>query len=205
MRSLGERLHLLRKALINLRCGPGAAILPPEVSRIHLDFAARINGGHMGPRKFWRQYLPRLKYHNPSVPMIVNRHDVQTSEPMLTIYMRTNMEPGTPTPIITSATQPESSFTNFSKAPPPGPNERIIQINAKNMHSNAICDRLLAATNAIILKPTKEEAAEIKDLEDMRQKGLVDRERMRAIQAEKKKEQDMLKRARAAGGDEDDA
>jgi hypothetical protein len=33
-----------------IRHGPGAAILPPNVSRIHLEFAKRLNGGHMGPR-----------------------------------------------------------------------------------------------------------------------------------------------------------
>ena len=33
-----------------IRTGPGAAILPPEVKRIHLDFAIKINDGHAGPR-----------------------------------------------------------------------------------------------------------------------------------------------------------
>lgn len=43
-----SHIHLLQ--LINLRCGPGAAVLPPEVSRIHMDFALKTKGGHMGAR-----------------------------------------------------------------------------------------------------------------------------------------------------------
>lgn len=30
--------------------GPGAAILPPEVSQIHMDFALRTQNGHMGAK-----------------------------------------------------------------------------------------------------------------------------------------------------------
>lgn len=30
--------------------GPGAAILPPEVSQIHMDFAMRTHNGHMGAK-----------------------------------------------------------------------------------------------------------------------------------------------------------
>ncbi|KAF8475639.1 hypothetical protein BDZ91DRAFT_710046 [Kalaharituber pfeilii] len=29
--------------------------------------------GNMGARKLWRNYLPRLKYYNPNVEIIVNR------------------------------------------------------------------------------------------------------------------------------------
>lgn len=41
----------------------------------------------MGPRKFWRENLPRLKYHNPAVPMIVNRTRDQDGPATLSIYM----------------------------------------------------------------------------------------------------------------------
>ncbi len=36
--------------LLNIRYGPGAAILPSEVTRIHLEFAKRWNDGQYGPR-----------------------------------------------------------------------------------------------------------------------------------------------------------
>lgn len=44
------RLTLSFKQLVNIKCGPGAAILPAEVTRIHMDFAIRLKGGHMGAR-----------------------------------------------------------------------------------------------------------------------------------------------------------
>lgn len=42
----------------------------------------------MGPRKFWRENLPRLKYHNPAVPMVVNRTFDQEGPATLRIYLR---------------------------------------------------------------------------------------------------------------------
>ncbi|KAF8252310.1 hypothetical protein K440DRAFT_633590 [Wilcoxina mikolae CBS 423.85] len=45
--------------------------MPPEVQRLVLTYASKVNDGHMGPRKFWRLYLPRLKYHNPEIQMDV--------------------------------------------------------------------------------------------------------------------------------------
>ncbi|PFH61422.1 hypothetical protein XA68_17408 [Ophiocordyceps unilateralis] len=74
--------------LVKIRCGTGAATLPPEVTKIHLDFGLRMDLGHMGARKFWRECLPRLKYHNPGVAMIVNRHGNNASPPIMTIYLR---------------------------------------------------------------------------------------------------------------------
>ncbi|KOS22682.1 putative 54S ribosomal protein [Escovopsis weberi] len=207
MRSLGERLNLLRK-LIKIQCGPGAAVLPPDVSRIHLDFAFTMKGGHMGPRqsnhgkltpcgrKFWRECLPRLKFHNPSVPMIVNRHDQNQNPATMTIYFRKPDVPAEPD----APTQPASSRTNLSKAQAPNSDERAVRIDMTNKHSSHILDFFMAETRAIALQPTVEQIAEMQSLEALRKQAATDRERVRLLRAEKKKEEDMLKRARAAGG-----
>ncbi|KAI5818163.1 CI-B8 domain-containing protein, partial [Pyronema omphalodes] len=64
-----------RLALV--RNGVGAAILPKDVSKLVLTYSFKGNDGHLGPRKFWRQYLPRLKFHNPDVPMeVIQKKDV---------------------------------------------------------------------------------------------------------------------------------
>ncbi|KAL6832367.1 mitochondrial ribosomal protein L51 [Trichoderma camerunense] len=203
MRSLGERLNLLRK-LINIRCGPGAAILPAEVTRIHMDFALRLKGGHMGARKFWREYLPRLKYHNPSIPMIVNRHDQNQLPPTMTIYLRKAGSSADPASSSSSSSepiaQPSSSRTNLSKAQPPTADERVVHIDMANKHSSHILEFFMAETRAVPLQPTNEEIAEMQALETLRKNAEVDRERVRLLRLEKKKEEDMLKRARAAGG-----
>lgn len=38
-------------------------------------------------RKFWRHMLPRLKYHNPRIPMTVSRTNNQTGPATLSIYL----------------------------------------------------------------------------------------------------------------------
>ncbi|RFU80966.1 ribosomal mrp49 [Trichoderma arundinaceum] len=184
--------------LINIRCGPGAAVLPAEVTRIHMDFALRLKGGHMGARKFWKEYLPRLKYHNPSVPMIVNRHDQNQLPPTMTIYLR---KPNSSTAASSEPlAQPSSSRTNLSKAQPPTADERVVHIDMTNKHSSHILEFFMAETRAVPLQPTNEEIAEMQSLETLRKNADVDRERVRQLRLEKKKEEDMLKRARAAGG-----
>lgn len=45
-----SKLTTISQQLLNLRMGPGAAILPPEVSQIHMDFAMRTHNGHMGAK-----------------------------------------------------------------------------------------------------------------------------------------------------------
>ncbi|PTB79240.1 hypothetical protein M440DRAFT_1389275 [Trichoderma longibrachiatum ATCC 18648] len=212
MRSLGERLNLLRKRLISIKCGPGAAVLPADVTRIHMDFAIHLKGGHMGARKFWKEYLPRLKYHNPAIPMIVNRHDQNQNPPTMTIYLRnkpssSTAEPSSSTSSSSSsaeqaiaAAQPASSRTGLSKAQPPTPDERVVHIDMTNKHSSHILEFFMAETRAVPLQPTNEEIAEMQALETLRRNAEVDRERMRLLREEKKREEDMLKRARAAGG-----
>ncbi|KAF5255317.1 hypothetical protein FANTH_63 [Fusarium anthophilum] len=196
MRSLGERFNKLR-AIISLRCGPGAAILPPEVTRIHMDFATSFKNGHMGAKKFWRENLPRLKYHNPSVPMIVNRHSRNNKKPTISIYLR---KPDASTPTPATRSQPSSSRNNMSKATPPDADEKIITVDMTEKHSSHILEYVLAETRAVPIKPTKEEIRELQELDAMARQAEVDRARMRSLREEKKREEDMLKRARAAGG-----
>ncbi|KAI8720449.1 L51-S25-CI-B8 domain-containing protein [Fusarium sp. LHS14.1] len=195
MRSLGERLNTLRR-LINIKCGPGAAVLPPEVTRIHMDFAKSLKG-HMGAKKFWRENLPRLKYHNPSVPMIVNRHAQSENKPTLSIYLR---KPDASSPPPATRNQPASSRDNLSKAAPPDADERVVTIDMSEKHSSHIIEYVLAETRAVVIQPTKEEIRELQEIEAMRKQAEVDRDRMRELREEKKREEDMLKRARAAGG-----
>lgn len=211
-----------------------------------MDFALRMDDGHMGARyvflhslflssflfplfsldskqkliaawhrKFWREHLPRLKYHNPSVPMIVNRHDNNQSPPLMTIYLR-----NTPTTATESSAgggeaaatvaggseadsttiQPASSRKNLSRAQPPAPHEKVVTIDMKNQRSSDILEYFYTETRATPVQSTRDDITEMQQLESLRKQASVDRERVRSLRAEKKKEEDMLKRARAAGG-----
>ncbi|KAH8178021.1 mitochondrial ribosomal protein l51 / s25 / CI-B8 domain-containing protein [Sarocladium implicatum] len=199
VRAVGNRVNQLRK-LINLKCGPGAAILPPEVTRIHMDFALRMGGGHMGPRKFMKEQLPRLKYHNPSIPMIVNRHNVNSRSPLMTIYFRKpdSPQPSQPPP------QPTSSLTDFSKAQPPAEHERVVTIDMKDKHSSHILDYFIAETRATPVAPSAEDLEEMKSLERLRQQGEIDREKILRDKKELEKERELLRRAREMAGMSED-
>lgn len=50
MPSISYRMRALQTKLLAIRLGSGALILPKEVKRIHMRFARRIEGGHLGPR-----------------------------------------------------------------------------------------------------------------------------------------------------------
>ncbi|QPG94566.1 hypothetical protein C2857_006394 [Epichloe festucae Fl1] len=127
--------------------------------------------------------------------MIVNRHDQNQSSPLLTIYLRTkSATDGSP------SAQPASSRTNLSKVQPPGPNEKTVTIDMKNKHSSDILEHFIAETRAKPVQASKEEIAEMQYLGGMKKQAEIDRERVRQLRAEKKKEEEMLKRARAAGG-----
>lgn len=138
--------------------------------------------------------------------MIVNRHDQSQAPPTMTVYLRTASQPASTESSAAAAAaaeshaQPSSSRTNLSKAQPPGPDERVVNIDMKDKHSTDILEFFMAETRAKALQPTKEEIAEMQGLEAMKKQAAVDRERVRQLRAEKKKEEDMLKRARAAGG-----
>ncbi|KAG7054108.1 50s ribosomal protein mrp49 [Colletotrichum scovillei] len=193
MTRVGARWHALR-AILNIRFGLGAAKLPPNVTRIHMEFARRVDGGHFGPKKFWRDMLPRLKYYNPAVPMIVNRKNNNEGAAIMSVYFSTSGEPLEPSTLP----QPPSSAIDNSKAPAPLEGlERVVKIDMKNKHSEEIYDQFLQETKAEAVLPGPEDEADMKAAEELRIKGDKDRKRVAKILEEERREKAMLARARA--------
>ncbi|PHH77890.1 hypothetical protein CDD80_93 [Ophiocordyceps camponoti-rufipedis] len=204
MPTLGSRLFRLRQLsqLIKLRCGHGAAILPKEVTKIHLHFATSMFNGHMGARKFWRQYLPLLKYHNPGVPMIVNRHTDNESSPTLTVYFRTGPAPTQPENATESSFQLTSSRTGLCPPPSPEENERVEKIDMKDLHSNAILESFYSVTGATKLTPSESDHEEMRALETIKKHAAMARERDLAEKAKKKAKEELERRvAQKISGD----
>ncbi|KAH0442164.1 50s ribosomal protein mrp49 [Colletotrichum kahawae] len=191
MVNVGKRWHALR-AILSIRHGPGAAILPPNVTRIHMEFAKTMEGGHMGPRKFWHNMLRRLKYHNPAVPMIVNRKSTNEGAAMMHIYF----SKGAP---IDPATLPQnpSSAMDGSKAPEPTENERVVKFDIKDKRSEEILERFIAEAEATPVTPTPEELREMEEVEKLRVKSEADRVANAKIRDEARKQKAMLDKARA--------
>jgi len=50
----------MTQRLAKVRNGFGAAVMPPEVKRLVLTYAAKINDGHMGPRLVPHGHLTNL-------------------------------------------------------------------------------------------------------------------------------------------------
>lgn len=117
----------------------------------------------------------------------------------MTIYLR---KPDAPSPSDskTIVNQAPSSWSGLSKAQPPNPDERTVEIDMQNKHSSQILEYFIAETRAVQLQPSEEDVAELKRQEELKKQSEYDRQYMLNIRAEKKREQDMLRRAREAGG-----
>ncbi|KAH8888186.1 hypothetical protein GQ53DRAFT_749108 [Thozetella sp. PMI_491] len=179
-------------SLVYVRVGPGAAILPSDVSRIHMEFNHSLNDGHMGPRKFWRENLPRLKFWNPSIPMIVNRRRGTPGPATMTLYFR--KEGGAAT-VATPTQQTPSSFEGASPAPAPVEGERTVTIDMKQMHSGVILKEFLEKTGAVPVAPTPQDEAEVRQMEDLKQRSPVDRARVKKTLDQQRAELAFMKAA----------
>ncbi|KAK4139170.1 CI-B8 domain-containing protein [Dichotomopilus funicola] len=195
MVNIGHRLRNL-DSLLNLRTGPGAAILPKDVTRIHMRFALRLEGGHMGPRKFFRENLPRLKFHNPTIPMIVQRNDDNAGPATLSIYFReaTGSATAAETPWgITSSRVMDGSI----EPPAPGPGERVLTINMRGAHSEKILKDFLTKTGAVAVPISPRDEALKRKLEELEVYAEIDRARVLKEHQDYKREKRMLEQAQS--------
>ncbi|KAL9590274.1 MAG: hypothetical protein Q9203_000947, partial [Teloschistes exilis] len=183
--------------LYNIRLGQGAAILPKDIKRIHLDFASKISDGHFGARKVWRNYLPRLKYHNPAVSMTVNRSQDQAGPATLTIFYASPHDSSTSSP---SSAAPSSSTTSITSTSDHTPFERAETISMKHRHESQILSDLLNLTKATPIVASPEEEAELQALADERKRSEADRARNAAYTEQKRQEKALLDQARGAIG-----
>lgn len=145
--------------LLNLKLGSGAIVLPNDVKQLHLQFAPKINNGHAGARKFWRNALPRLKYHNPSIPVTVTRIKDQESPAVLTLAF------GEP---VSSLARDRNSLFPMTPASSvldqPGIDRKEV-IDVTDLHDSEILVRLKNLTKAVSVIPTMEEEEQLQKLE----------------------------------------
>lgn len=186
------------RQLLDIRIGPGAAILSNDVKRIHLDFALKINGGHFGARKVWRNYLPRLKYHNPAISMSINRTLDQDGPATLTVFFAAptpESASATASPAPTPSTHPSTSRSGHD------PTDRIETIEMKNKHESEILAQLLELTRATPYEVTPEEQDELREVEDDKRFSERSRQAQAKLNEVKRQEKALLDQARGVGGD----
>lgn len=211
---------------MDIRNGPGAAILPPTVTKLHLEFAHKFDHGHAGPRKFWKTHLPSLKYHNPTVPMIVNRTRDQRSTPILTIYMTSDHNQSSspdkaaasdqsaastttseeqavkpaPKKIVSGGSDPWQHITSSSEGTTPAPEARdgetAVKINMKEVLADDIWKQFVAKTGATPVEPSAADVEEMERLAALKAQAELDRKVQDAYMGKLKEEKRMLERAR---------
>ncbi|KAJ5416074.1 hypothetical protein N7465_004769 [Penicillium sp. CMV-2018d] len=197
MVNLFKRLRKLQ-TMLQTKIGTGAAIFPnlasaskefPAVTRLHLTYARKIDQGHAGARHFWRNCLPRLKYHNPGVPMTVTQTSNQQGPAALTIYFAER------------AGSAATALANEKKvidelAPAPEANEQSAVLDIKNRTYQQIWDRVQAMTNAKVVPANSEDIALSEKLAEIQKRSGPDRQRVQAIRQAKKDQERMLAEAR---------
>ncbi|KAI9793015.1 MAG: hypothetical protein M1833_000836 [Piccolia ochrophora] len=198
MVSIVKRMTKLR-SLLAIRLGPGAAVLSPEVQRIHMQFAVKTNDGHTGPRLFWRRHLPRLKYHNPAIPMTVNRGTDQSGPALMTVSFAPASPSSSPTasPAPTSSTaDPQLSTTAPTPSADVTPASRVETIDMKHRSSDDILAELMDMTRGMPVVATLEEEQQLADLKVQAERAELDRQRTKKIVAARKNREEVLRQAR---------
>jgi len=178
-----HRMNVLKAKLLNLRFGPGAATLPPEIKGIHLDFAFKINNGHFGARKLWRLYLPRLKYHNPTVSMTTSRTIDQSAPATMTITFVSSEGA-----VMTSSVDQNGSMAV----------EMTEVIDMKHKHESEILKQLMEITRATEVRPTNKEQEELRQIGEFYKKSEKDRALEKIKLEAKRQEEEMLRQAQGA-------
>ncbi|KAF7676237.1 hypothetical protein GT037_005742 [Alternaria burnsii] len=163
------------------------------------SFAGEDDRTRSVPKKFWRNMLPRMKYRNPSIPIEIARHNDPDGPSLLHVY--------------TSKTQPATGSTNSPTAqqsdssPPSGtPNPRntlvpdtskpTYTIDIRDQSESEILEALVQKTGAQQLEPTEQELAEMKEIEEFKERSEADRVQVRERLLKERREAELLKLAR---------
>ncbi|TVY43708.1 hypothetical protein LSUB1_G000642 [Lachnellula subtilissima] len=186
MVNIAQRMTRL-KELLRLKVGGGAAILPPEVTRLHMDFVMTYDDGHKGPRNFWRNDLRRLKFYNPAIPMTVSRTENPDDPALMTIHFASaSAAASIPPPVSTTPATPSS----------PASTGRTEVFNIKSRKRYEILEQLMTLTNAKKIEPTEQELNEIRELGAKREQSAKDSTLSQKVNARKKQEKRRMAIAR---------
>lgn len=146
-------------------------------------------------RKFWRNELVRLKYHNPAVPMTIDRNVQQTEPATLSIHFA----PGGSQQTSTSATSSPAAVSSTTSTSTPSDavsTVRVEAIDVTGKHSNEILSAIITATKAYPIEPTAEDQLLIEDLAEQEKRNSQVRALHAEVRARALREKEMLAQAR---------
>ena len=117
--------------LKNISHGPGSIIIPNVTTGINLSFAQLNANGHMGPRKFVQQIIPRIAFRNPALAINVVRVKSEDKK--------------------NTGVQATMNITG----------ENTTSIDIKGLHSDDILSKLIEATGAQTIEDKAEDSSVI--------------------------------------------
>lgn len=126
--------------------------------------------------------------------MIVNRHKDNAIPPTMTIYFRDDTSDMSASDSTSSTLH--SSTKNETKAPLPAEGERAVTIEMRNQHSSLILKEFLSKTGAVPVTPTEQEKIELEEAEELKQRGEIDRVRMKKTIEAQRREQSLMAQAK---------
>ena len=150
-------------------------------------------------RKFWRYELVRLKYHNPAIPMTIDRTNTSPdSDAIMSIHFTapnatqtSDSATSSPAPLTSTSTSTDSADT-----PDYAATERVEEIPMKNRTNSEILQDLVRVTKAYPVEPTEAERQEMRALEEQ----TIQSERASALSLEVrqrvKREKELLEQAK---------
>lgn len=148
----------------------------------------------MSARKFWKYELVRLKYHNPAVPMTIDRTALDTDPATMSIHFAPSAARQT-SDSATSSPAPTDSTTSSTPPSDHDPTERVETIEMKGRTSAEILEDFTQMTRAFPVEATPEEREELRLLEEQRVKSLRDSQLSKEVKERKAREDALLKQA----------
>ncbi|EPX70837.1 ribosomal protein Mrp49 [Schizosaccharomyces octosporus yFS286] len=76
----------IKAVLDNVRVGQLAIPLPKNVVEVRVQYSLNNKNGHMGAKKFVKEYLPSLKYHNEHIKFNVEHKLPNVKAPTFSVH-----------------------------------------------------------------------------------------------------------------------
>jgi large subunit ribosomal protein MRP49 len=146
-------------------------------------------------RMFWRHELVRLKFHNPAVPMSIDRTALQTDPALLSVHY-TNPDAVQSSSSATSAPAARDSTTKNTTPSDAASTERVETINVTHSNNTEILEAFVRLTKAYPIEPTAEEKEELASLEEQRIRSAAASKLSAEVRARQKREKELLEQAR---------
>ncbi|RKF84005.1 50S ribosomal protein Mrp49 [Golovinomyces cichoracearum] len=185
--------------LLSIKVGPAAVSLPANITGIHLAISKkkspRSNSINRTAKKFWRKFLPQLKYHNPHIPMTVDRQVEPSCSSELTIYF--NDSRGTVATLNDSKTASKQIFTESisdKRATSIKTSKKVINMNAKT--SEIVLDEFVQATKARATQPSEKDLQLTQWLERASENSLIEANKMKTHNEKRKRQEEMMSAAK---------